>query len=131
VTVSSSTTATVSFIRDLTTGGSRTLVFTNSDGGTVSTALAPTACATMGAISVSPSSGTIPHTGQVMTITGTNFVQGATVTVSAGTVANVTWVNATTMTFKWTTVAKASSPYTISVNLDGQTKSKNVTLTVS
>ena len=129
------TSATVSgVIRNGAVGSARTLTFTNPDGGSVTKSLAVTNCSTPSISTVTPGSGSI-NAPLTITLSGSGFLQGLTVTskkgtTSFGTVSNVVVNSAgTSVTFTWTASNQSSSAsYTFTVTQDGgDTASKSVT----
>jgi hypothetical protein len=115
VTVVNSTTITA-----MTPGGSAGAVavtVTNSNGLSGTLASGFTYLAPPTVTSVSPSSGTTAG-GTAVTITGTNFASGATVTFGSVAASNVVVVNSTTITA--TTPAGSAGAVTVTVTVSGQ-----------
>ena len=119
----------------LTTGaaGPATITVTNADGGvgTYTFTVLPAALV----LNASSQTGPTAPIGQptVVTLTGTGLVSGATVTVPAGfgTVGTVTVTGSTTATVVYTpTAAGQLTTFTLR-NPDGQTASRNVTITTT
>ena len=106
--------------------GLRAVNVTNGDGGTGSKADALTINPAPTVSSVSPASGQTRGTAIPVTITGTNFVSGATVSFGAGTTSTVTNTTSTTLSVS-VTIASNATPggRTVTVtNPDGGVGSK-------
>jgi hypothetical protein len=102
--------------------GAVNIVVTNPDAqrGTLTNGFTYTSPTAPTVTSVSPNSG--PATGgTAVTITGTNFVAGATVTFGSAAATNVVVVNGTTITA--TTPANAKGTVTVTVTVNGQSGS--------
>ena len=98
------------------TAGAVTVTVTNSSGLSGSLASGFTYVAPPTVSSVSPNSGTTAG-GTAVTITGTNFVAGATVTFGSAAATNVVVVNSTTLTA--TTPAGTAGAVTVTVSVSG------------
>ncbi len=88
----------IQIVVDLTAGnnsGSYTLYVVNPDGGRASTSFTITPPPVI--TSISPSAGSPPG-GSAVTVTGTGFQNGATMTMTGGSVSGVSWVSPTQMT---------------------------------
>jgi hypothetical protein len=97
--------------------GAVTVTVTNNNGMSGSLAGAFTYLAPPTVSSVSPNNGSLAG-GTVVTITGTSFAAGATVTFGSTAAANVVVVNATTLTA--TTPAGSAGAVTVTVTVSGQ-----------
>jgi len=115
VTVVNSTTITAT--TPAGTAGAVTVTVTNSGGPSGSLASGFTYVAAPSVSSVSPNSGPVAG-GTPVTITGTNFANGATVTFGSTGATNVTVVNSTTITA--TTPAASVGAVTVTVTVGGQ-----------
>ena len=100
--------------------GGVTVTVTNSSGQSGSLASAFTYVAPPTVSSVSPNNGSTSG-GTAVTITGTNFVSGATVTFGSAAATNVVVVNSTTITA--TTPAGSAGAVTVTVTSNGQSGS--------
>ena len=118
VTVVNSTTITAT--TPAGTAGAVTVTVTNPGGQSGSLASGYTYVAGPAVTSVSPSSGPAAG-GTAVTITGTNFASGATVTFAGTAASNVTVVNNTTITA--TTPAGSAGAATVTVTMGGQSGS--------
>ena len=118
VTVVNSTTITAT--TPVGTAGAVTVTVTNPGGQSGSLASGYTYVAGPAVTSVSPSSGPAAG-GTAVTITGTNFASGATVTFAGTAASNVTVVNNTTITA--TTPAGSAGAATVTVTMGGQSGS--------
>jgi hypothetical protein len=115
VTVVNSTTITAT--TPAGSAGAVTVTVTNTNGLSGSLASGFTYLAPPTVTSVSPSSGTMAG-GTAVTITGTNFASGATVTFGGTAATGVTVVNSTTITA--TTPAGSAGAVTVTVTVSGQ-----------
>jgi hypothetical protein len=124
VTITPSTSASLKLTAP-TNGGTVTLTLTNSDGGTdtinVTAVSAPTVTL------VNPSSVPVSST-RTISLTGTNFASGATLTPSAGTVSGFTVTNSTTATATFTAPATAQSVTLTFRNADGGNTTFNLSV---
>ena len=102
------------------TAGARDVSVTNTSGASATATGAFTYAVSAPTVtSISPTSGPTAG-GTVITVNGTNFVSGATITVGGTAATGVTFVSATQL--RGTTPAKAAGAYTVQVrNPDGQT----------
>lgn len=113
--------------------GARDLTVTNDDGGRGTKTGALTVNPTPTVSSVSPSSGQSRGTAIPVTITGTNFVNGATVSFGAGITTGTVTVNSPTSISVPVTIASGATPgpRTVTVtNSDGGTGSRPAGFTV-
>ena len=117
------------------TVGTRTITVTNGDGSVVTSGSIFTVNAAPTVTAVSPSSRAQGTSNQSLTVTGTNFITGATATFSATgiTVNSTTFVNATSLTVNVTVASNAATGAgTISVlNGDGSTATSGSIFTVN
>src|ERR1700683_4489414 len=118
VTVVNSTTITATVPAG--TAGAVTVTVTNSNGASGSLANAFSYVVPTTITSISPSTGSTSG-GTAVTISGTNFVTGATVTFGSAAATNVTVVNSTTITA--TTPAGSVGTVTVTVTVSGQSGS--------
>ena len=117
------------------TVGTRTITVTNGDGSVVTSGSIFTVNAAPTVTAVSPSSRAQGTSNQSLTVTGTNFITGATATFSATgiTVNSTTFVSATSLTVNVTVASNAATGAgTISVlNGDGSTATSGSIFTVN
>ena len=115
VSITPSTTASLQLTAP-TSGGTVTLRLTNTDGGTDT--ITVTVVSAPNAISVSPNS-VLASSTKAFTLSGTDFVSGATLTPSSGSVSGFTVTNATTATVTFVAPAAAGTVTLTFRNSDG------------
>jgi type II secretory pathway pseudopilin PulG len=99
-----------------TSGGTVTITLTNPDGGTDSTSV--TVVSAPNITSVSPSS-VLRSSVHTLTLTGTDFIAGATLSTTAGTLSSFSVTNSTTATVSFTAPSTAQTVTLTFRNPDG------------
>jgi hypothetical protein len=125
VTVTPSTSASLQLTAP-TSGGTVTITLTNPDGGSGTINVAVVSAPNI--LSVTPNT-VIAGSSQTITLSGTDFISGATLTTSAGSVSGFSVTNSTTATATFTAPATAQTVTLTLTNPDGGLKT--ITLTVN